>query len=388
MRKFLKVSNPLSWSAIDRQILLASLVMLLPSIMLSYAVVIQLSDPTTLVFAYFIASVVFCSVYLLLLIGFIVAAVKRRHRLCSWHAMEQFVILSYVVGVLFTTYLFGVHLTLGLLLLFIGISIVCALGNPSIIYRIYWWVTGLIILISLLQYFGFLSYSPILTYSQYDPQGRPNDTFLGLLVVIGFIASLIMYLATVSVESWVEREGQYKKMSMLDDLTGLMNRRAFLDLAGHEISRSQRRAAFQKQAPYLGCIMLDLDHFKNINDNFGHDAGDEVLRLCAELIAQQVRPYDLVSRFGGEEFSVLLPSADHASSVEVASRICEAINNLIVQGHNYQINVTASIGVSCFPVTHQQQLEELLRVADDALYAAKRQGRNQVIFKSFTEDRR
>ena len=85
---------------------------------------------------------------------------------------------------------------------------------------------------------------------------------------------------------------------------------------------------------------------------------------------------------------MILPSADHASSVEVASRICEAINNLIVQGHNYQINVTASIGVSCFPVTQQQQLEELLRVADDALYAAKRQGRNQVIFKSFTEDRR
>ncbi len=387
MRKLLKFSNPLGWSAIDRQILLATLVMLLPTLMAGYAVVIQLRDPTTLVPAYLAAFVSFCSVYLLLLIGFTAVAVKRRARGSGWHAMEQFVSMSYAVAVLFTTYLFGVHLTLGVLLLFIGISIVCALGNPAIIHRIYWWVVGLIVLIGLVQYFGFLPYSPMLNHSQYDPMGRPTDSLLSFWALVGFIASLIMYLATVSVESWVEREGQYKKMSMLDDLTGLMNRRAFIDLAQQEINRSQRRVAFQKQAPYLGCIMLDLDHFKNINDNFGHDAGDEVLRLCAELITRQVRPYDLVGRFGGEEFSVILPGADHASSVEVASRICEAINNLIVQGRNYQINVTASIGVSCFPVTHQQQLEELLRVADDALYAAKRQGRNQVIFKSFTEDR-
>ena len=387
MYKLLKFSNPLGWTAIDRQILLAALVMLLPTISAGFAMVIQLRDPGALVPAYLVAFVSFCLVYLILLIGFIVKAIKQRAGRSSWHAMEQFVITSYAVVVVLTTYLFGVHLNLGVLLLFIGISIVCALGNPAILHRIYWWIVGLIILISLLQYFAFLPYSPILNHSQYDPLGRPTDTLVSLWALIGFVTSLIMYLATVSIESWVEREGQYKKMSMLDDLTGLMNRRAFLNLAQQEIVRSQRRVAFQKQAPYLGCIMLDLDHFKNINDNFGHDAGDEVLSLCAELISRQVRPYDLVGRFGGEEFSVILPGADHASSVEVASRICEAINNLIVQGRNYQINVTASIGVSCFPVTQQQQLEELLRVADDALYAAKRQGRNQVIYKRFTEDR-
>ena len=386
MRKSLKFTNPLGWSAIDRQILLAALVMLLPSIMMGYSIVIQLRDPTTYVFAYYVAHLSFCLVYLIVLISLIAAALKRRNRVSSWHAMERFIISSYVVGVLFTTYLFGVHLTVGMLLLFIGISIVCALGNPAIIHRIYWWVVALIVLIAILQYFDFLGYSPILSHSQYDAEGRPTVPLTIFLALVGLITSFIMYLATVSVESWVEREQKYKQMSMLDDLTGLMNRRAFLDLALQEINRSQRRAAFQKQAPYLGCIMLDLDHFKTINDSFGHDAGDEVLRVCAELITRQVRPYDLVGRFGGEEFSVILPGADHASSVEVASRICEAINNLIVQGSNYQINVTGSVGVSCFPVTQQQQLEELLRVADDALYAAKRQGRNQVIFKSFTED--
>jgi len=162
------------------------------------------------------------------------------------------------------------------------------------------------------------------------------------------------------------------RLARTDSLTGLWNRGYFMDVACRELARSRRDLS------PLSLIMIDVDHFKNVNDTHGHEAGDDALRCLAEVVALSVREGDLVARLGGEEFVALLPNARVADACNVAERIREGIRSRELGCRSGAcFGLTVSVGVA----THRNRetpLEELLRCADEALYAAKRGGRDRV----------
>jgi diguanylate cyclase (GGDEF)-like protein/PAS domain S-box-containing protein len=164
-----------------------------------------------------------------------------------------------------------------------------------------------------------------------------------------------------------------RTQSIKDTLTGLYNRRYLEEMLEREI----RRAVRAEQA--LGLLMLDLDHFKKFNDTYGHDAGDTVLRESATFLAKSIRAEDIVCRFGGEEFVVILPTANLNASCARAERIRSRLRELTVlhQGQSLGM-VTVSVGVAVLP-EHGTSPKELLEAADAALYRAKRDGRDRVV---------
>lgn len=163
-----------------------------------------------------------------------------------------------------------------------------------------------------------------------------------------------------------------RNQSIRDSLTGLFNRR-FLEEA---LDREIRRAERQHQS--LGVLMLDIDHFKQFNDSFGHDGGDALLREFGRLLLQHIRGADVACRYGGEEFTLLIPDCSAEVILERSEEIRRAVQLLKVTHQNHDLGyVTISIGVAVFP-THELSAHGLLRAADGALYRAKRQGRNQV----------
>jgi diguanylate cyclase (GGDEF)-like protein len=160
------------------------------------------------------------------------------------------------------------------------------------------------------------------------------------------------------------------KSAATDELTGIANRRHFLS----EVERELQRLRLDGQT--ASAIMIDIDHFKLVNDNLGHDAGDKVLREIIEPISQAIRPRDLFGRMGGEEFLIFLSGADYDMSNAVAERIRSAIESLKVDYREHELNVTLSLGVAQWD--GNSHLDELFYQADKALYQAKNKGRNRV----------
>lgn len=169
----------------------------------------------------------------------------------------------------------------------------------------------------------------------------------------------------------VKLREQLREQSTRDPLTGLYNRRYFLDYAKRELHRC---AGGKRSA---GLIALDIDHFKKFNDTYGHDAGDEVLKMLAEILQNQFREVDVPCRMGGEEFIVMLPGADLARTEERAEALRAEIEAQELRYGGETLKVTSSIGVSVYP-NHGKSLAALMQEADQALYVAKDSGRNIV----------
>jgi diguanylate cyclase (GGDEF)-like protein/putative nucleotidyltransferase with HDIG domain len=193
-----------------------------------------------------------------------------------------------------------------------------------------------------------------------------NNTALFTTLAAGMLVGVIFLVARL-----FERT---ERQSLTDSLTGLPNRRYFHDILQRELLRSQRN-----QRP-LSVINVDLDHFKAINDQYGHSKGDEILQGFAKVLTQQVRSIDLPVRFGGEEFLVLLPDTDKEGAMMVAEKIRRATDRLSIPrlGSMPGRRVAASAGVATFPADAAGG-DELLRCSDQAMYLAKNLGRNQVI---------
>lgn len=163
-----------------------------------------------------------------------------------------------------------------------------------------------------------------------------------------------------------------KRQANSDPLTGLGNRRWLQNAVSIEINRAVRREQ------WVWVIAFDLDHFKAINDRFGHAAGDEVLMVVAEVTQRQLRPYDLIARLGGEEFCVVITDSSPDFGMRAAERIRAAVEAWQPRLAGETITITASFGV------HRgdpavQSFADMLRAADESLYRAKAQGRNQVV---------
>lgn len=163
-----------------------------------------------------------------------------------------------------------------------------------------------------------------------------------------------------------------QELSITDGLTDLFVRRYFMEMLKEEFERSARHK-FK-----LSFLMIDLDHFKECNDKYGHLVGDVVLREVAKVLKQNLREIDPMGRYGGEEFSVLLPETDNKGALLVGERLRRAVDAKIFKAYDEVLKITISAGVSTFP-DGVATVEDLIEKADQALYEAKQQGRNRVV---------
>lgn len=162
------------------------------------------------------------------------------------------------------------------------------------------------------------------------------------------------------------------ELSNTDPLTHLSNRRFLMKTLEKELQRCER-----SQKP-MALIMVDVDHFKPVNDTYGHQQGDVVLQTLADQMKAHLRDYDLAARFGGEEFALVLPETALAEAVQVAERLRVAISELRIPAGHDEIRLTISLGVATYPHPKVRTVDNLILEADRALYNAKEKGRNRV----------
>jgi len=165
---------------------------------------------------------------------------------------------------------------------------------------------------------------------------------------------------------------ELQHLSRIDSLTGLKNRRALIDALEQEVQRSRRYGTD------LSLLLCDVDYFKEINDTYGHAAGDSALALVAEVLRKLVRRTDMAGRYGGDEFMILMPQTGDAGAKEFADRILKAVRKLVFKPDQHKkVAMTISVGLSVFdPV--KDNADTLISRADDAMYSSKRRGRNRV----------
>lgn len=167
-------------------------------------------------------------------------------------------------------------------------------------------------------------------------------------------------------------EEELRQLATTDPLTGASNRRQFIEQASAELERSRRYGT------PIAVAMLDIDHFKAVNDSYGHSAGDEVLKSLVSCCHQEMRANDIFGRFGGEEFAAVLVGTDRAGALQLCRRLRERLSNLRVASPAGQIRMTVSIGLTMHSAD-DRSIDTLLKRADDALYQAKNAGRDQLI---------
>jgi diguanylate cyclase (GGDEF)-like protein len=217
---------------------------------------------------------------------------------------------------------------------------------------------------------GFVLMLPILLGGLLHPH---DGKFAGSIWVTGFSVELVLYaIGTVFVIFMLVSEravSAHRNAASMDPLTGMFNRRGFSEISSRLIDREA------KAGRPVTALIFDIDHFKSINDRFGHPAGDEVLKLFATVVVNTLRISDLSGRIGGEEFAALLPCSLE-EGVLAAERVREAFANSGIVVEDGPVDTTVSIGVAGGPAG--TELEVLLAAADTALYQAKRSGRNRV----------
>ena len=174
-------------------------------------------------------------------------------------------------------------------------------------------------------------------------------------------------------------EAQSNRLAITDPLTGTLNRRVFVEFAERELAICRL-----ENAPF-SLMMLDLDHFKHVNDNYGHQSGDAVLKRFAEIVQDCLRKEDLLVRYGGEEFCVLLPRLTSERAQLLADRLRAQVAHASFTFSRHSIAITTSIGVSSVERGEKGNVDAILARADEALYRAKQSGRNRVIALPLTK---
>ena len=220
---------------------------------------------------------------------------------------------------------------------------------------------------------GWMPYAPMLAGAPYV-DGHVSEWWVGVMGVVTAAAGLALVTLFAYLTARLrDRERRLRDAARTDPLTGVANRRHFTELFALEFERAQRYAGA------LSCVMLDLDHFKSINDLYGHGIGDRVLVAAAEAFRGCLRAADVIARWGGEEFVLLLPQTDLAGAEAVAERCRRALEEVAIAVGDVQVGVTVSVGVAGFPATGLDTPDALMKSADDALYQAKHRGRNRVV---------
>lgn len=219
--------------------------------------------------------------------------------------------------------------------------------------------------------YGYLPYAPVVV----PPIDHASRLFW-MNSLFFFAAPFLIFITLMADQMltwWREREERIRLLSRTDALTGLHNRRSIMEALDQEIGRSARHGTV------LSVVILDLDHFKRINDTWGHPAGDQVLRESARVLRESVRETDLVGRYGGEEFMVILPGASLREAEGVLERCRQKLaETQIVTETNELLRVSASFGLVCDETGGDLAAQILIKGADEALYRAKENGRNRI----------
>ena len=239
-----------------------------------------------------------------------------------------------------------------------------------------WWllfcaiaaIVPLFALRAIVAYFDIYKFATV--QSSLSPNPVQLAVFVGLigLSMLGSLGFILM------VKERTDRE--IRLLAMVDSLTGVFNRRAFMERAEKEYAIAQR-----SKTP-LALLMIDIDHFKRINDEFGHPTGDAVLVDVAHLLDSRLRKQDTLGRYGGEEFCVLLPATDEAGAMALAETLRKTVENTLLATGRQGISATISIGVTVCPASCNNcnlGFYKLVDDADAALYQAKRDGRNRTV---------
>jgi len=187
------------------------------------------------------------------------------------------------------------------------------------------------------------------------------------------VARLKVHLQIKTLQDELRKSNQLLlELAQSDPLTRLFNRRALREKLESELNRCQRNGK------PCALIMADIDHFKQVNDNYGHQAGDDILIAVADLLHDQLRPYDLAARYGGEEFCLVLPETNLEQARMTAERIRQEITQLRFSGELENLRLTISLGITSTDTKIMISQDELIHLADEALYLAKNNGRNRV----------
>ena len=194
--------------------------------------------------------------------------------------------------------------------------------------------------------------------------------FTGLLDNRSVQIGQILLLRDITEQKNVQEKLQ--QLALTDPLTGLFNRRQFFELAQHEFKRSRRYGHAQS------ILILDVDHFKNVNDTYGHAAGDAVLQDLAQKCSEQLRSFDVMARYGGDEFILMLPETESDKASQTAERLRQVIESNRLETVSGPLQVTISFGIATLEESDEISLDDLIDRADTALYIAKNNGRNQI----------
>lgn len=268
----------------------------------------------------------------------------------------------------------------GILYISTGIMLLCSpiigfmLFERRIVIQVFLVSLGSVVVLAYLSAFGVLPYAP--AFKPFITSQQINIPLLTFLIYyfITICIALVFVLFNHILGSWRERSAEIKAAGKIDALTGVMNRHCILQELEAAISRSQRL----RQGSAV--ILLDMDHFKQINDTWGHPAGDQVLKHAAKRLRQTLREEDSIGRFGGEEFLLVLQELTQAQAKKLVERCRQCLADAVtVEGSRQQtITVSASFGLVFFNGESAVNADDLIRLADVALYRAKNAGRNRV----------
>lgn len=236
-------------------------------------------------------------------------------------------------------------------------------------------VSGLIIcsISYLLTYFGILDYAPIAAKA-----GTLNNNTSYLISTLGLVTPhvvVLLFMAYHSIKHWKAREAHANHLAGTDTLTNVPNRRQLGRLMLNAIRQTSQAGG------HVSALMLDIDNFKTINDNFGHHAGDQVLGGVIDELKKVLRQGDIIGRFGGDEFVIVLPKTDTQKARAIAERMLAAVRNTDIETKEGDFHVTASFGLYTIFIepnhsNHDSLIEHLLKCIDTALYKAKQAGRD------------
>lgn len=368
----LRLAAALEWSAVDKSlVLIALLIPLYFQYILWSIYVLNRPDRDRLIHVDVVQRFVVVEAWLILAgTGIVLIGLMLRRRWPNLQLFQYVALQFYAFSLVLMSY------SIGTLSFCSGIVL---LGGPIFGFILHdrlpvWmaFITALIAIVGLsyASVFGYLPYAPVRMAS-----GDPVSELFWMNSTLFFAAPFLIFLTLMADQMlawWRMREERIHQLSRTDALTGLHNRRSILDLLEQELTRVRR-----KPAP-LSVVILDLDHFKKVNDTWGHPMGDRVLQIAARVLRESLRESDHVGRYGGEEFMLILPDTRLADAMIVLERCRQQLIAADVMTDNQnRLQITASFGLVCQDKT-LLAAQQLIQHADEALYAAKANGRNRI----------
>ena len=307
------------------------------------------------------------SIFFITLLGLIYPCYALQKQAWVQRFLPYIAIGILIISLCYNGYMIGVFSPVTMVVYICLIAVGLVLFERKIVYAMLIPATGFLTLSGCLSFIDVIRYAPIF---QIDGQLFLNGFWL--LSMLYFVIPILitcLILFEILLSQWRHRERLIQHLSQIDPLTNTFNRRRI----------SQSLEYLHQQDPHnpYAVVLLDLDHFKNINDQFGHHMGDNVLIAVSQELNDQIQKHDLVGRFGEEEFILILKHASLPKAYQIAERCRTTIEALVISNDEGQsIRVTASFGIA--QSHHGLRPQQVLSQADKALYAAKASGRNQI----------